>query len=99
MSGTNKSLIQDALLQIIKLVNLGQERGSYTLDDAVEYQQAIKCFTTNGETSSKETQEKSILTLVSAIEKAQKKGNLLLNEAFVAYQAILIVTGQQKPVS
>ena len=92
----SKASIKDNLSNIIHLVNLGQERGSYTLDEAVKIQQSVLCFTTNGEQSSKSQQEQAVITLVNALEKVQKKGNFSLQEAFIAYQAVLSVTGQTK---
>ena len=91
MSRPSRELLQDAMGHIIKLVSAGQERGCYTLEEAVDIQKAITCF--KEETSSTQSEsEQGVLTLITAIEKCQSKGKLSLQEAYVAYQAITVIS-------
>lgn len=89
MSVPNTELIKDAIGHLIKLAEAGQERGCYTLDEAVDLKTAVTCFKKE---SSEEDTRKAVITLINAINICQKKGKLSLQEAYVAYQAIVVIT-------
>jgi len=86
----NPELVKDALGHIIKIVSAGQERGCYTLDEAVAIQISIQTF--KKPNSSPEESNRSVVNLITAVENCQAKGKLSLQEAYVAYQAIMILT-------
>ena len=89
MSAPNTELLKDAIGHLIKLAEAGQERGCYTLDEAVDLKSAVTCFKKE---SSEEESKQAIITLINAINICQKKGKLTLQEAYVSYQAIVVIT-------
>lgn len=93
-----------ALAHIIDTVCLCQQRGGYTIEEAVRISTAINCFTptASGEGSAATkadatatartdgTQTQQLQFLVSMLEKSQSQGKLSLREAWTAYNAIQI---------
>ena len=88
----------EALQYLLTLCSLCQERGGYTLDNAVQLDTAITCLRPQNEmkdipASAEEeaSQTRHIQFVVSLLEKSQKLGNLSMQEAWTVFNAQKIV--------
>ena len=93
-----------ALAHIIDTVCLCQQRGGYTIDEAVRISTAINCFTPTAPSEDSavakadatttvrtdETQTQQLQFQVNMLEKSQSQGKLSLREAWTVYNAIQI---------
>ena len=78
-----------SVYNLIQLINLCQNRGSFSLDEASELYNSVKNFDKgNRDSITKEDQKKSIVLFINSINKAQKQGNLELEEAHLAWECI-----------
>ena len=91
-SATTPSLTQDALLYITTLVRDCQQRGGYTLDEAVALHRALANVSSAPCSSSS-----AIHVLFQLLNKSQSLGKLSLKEAWTVYNAqeVLLVSTEK----
>ena len=78
---------------MIQLINECQVRGAFSLDEAAELFNSIKHFNKeNKDHSTQNDQKESIILFINAINKAQKKGILEIEEAHLAWECFQAFT-------
>ena len=108
-SATTASLTQDALLYITTLVRECQQRGGYTLDEAVALHRALanvssasssSAFSSSASSSSSSPSSSpsssAIHVMFQLLNKSQSLGRLSLKEAWTVYNAqeVLLVSSE-----
>ena len=98
MSATTDSA-QNALTFIVNTVVACQQRGGYSLDEAVQIDAAKRYFEKRDRGASDDATRGThhLSMLVRLLEKSQSLGKLSLEEAWTAYNAIQIFTSRPTP--
>lgn len=90
---------KEALQFLTTLVMSCQERGGYTLDDAVSLQSALT-YLQNTDTARPDTnrskEQVHIECVCQLLLKSQSQGNLTLQEAWTTYNAMAVVSPQNR---
>ena len=95
-SATTVSLTQDALLYITTLVRDCQQRGGYTLDEAVALHHALANVSSASSSSASSSSSSAIHVMFQLLNKSQSLGKLSLKEAWTVYNAqeVLLVSSE-----